>query len=190
MAERSEVYLVRHGETEWSRSGRHTGRTDLPLTEKGREQARALGPLLRGHRFAEVLVSPLERARETAQLAGLGARALPCEDLLEWDYGRWEGRTTAEIRGELPDWLIWTGPVPEGESLEDVAARADRVIQRVERAEGDVALFAHGHVLRILTARWCGFPPIEGRRFLLATATLGVLGWEHDYTGIRVFNAR
>ena len=183
----NEVVLVRHGETEWSRSGRHTGRTDLPLTEQGCQQARAVGALLAGRRFGRVLVSPLARARETARLAGYAGETEP--DLSEWDYGDFEGRTTAEIREQAPGWLIWQGPVPGGETLEQVAERADRVIARCLEEAGDAALFAHGHILRVLTARWCGLPPVEGRRFVLATATLTVLGWEHEYRGVRVFNA-
>jgi probable phosphoglycerate mutase len=190
MSARKEAYLVRHGETEWSRSGRHTGRTDIPLTERGREQARAAGRLLDGREIARVLVSPLERARETARLAGFGGTAEVCEDLREFDYGDYEGRTTADIRREAPGWLIWTGPAPGGETLERVATRADRVIERIDSAPGSLVLFAHGHLLRILMARWCGLAPIEGRRFALETATLTVLGWEHEYRTIRLLNGR
>jgi len=190
MSPRNEAYLVRHGETQWSRSGRHTGRTDVPLTDRGREQARAAGRLLEGRGLALVLVSPLERARETARLAGLGDAAELCDDLREFDYGDYEGRTTAEIRREVPEWLIWTGPVPGGETLERVAARADRVIERIDAAPGPVALFAHGHLLRILMARWCGLAPIEGRRFALDTATLTELGWEHEYRTVLALNRR
>ena len=183
-----DLYLIRHGETEWSKSGRHTGRTDIPLTENGREQARRAGRVLAGRRFDRVLVSPMQRALDTAELAGYADGVERCDDLLEWDYGEAEGRKTVEIREERPGWLVWTGPIPGGETLEAVGARADRVIARVLETDGDVALFAHGHLLRILTARWCRLDPIEGRRFLLATATVTILGWEHDYPGIRAFN--
>lgn len=186
----NELYLIRHGETAWSLSRQHTGRTDIPLTERGRAEARALGRLLDGRRFARVLVSPLKRAAETAHLAGYDSLAERCEELREWDYGEYEGRKTVDIRNEAPGWLIWTGLVPGGETLEQVAARAERVIKLAAEASGDVALFAHGHILRVLTARWCGLPAVEGRRFLLETATLTVLGWEHDYRGVRIFNAR
>jgi broad specificity phosphatase PhoE len=188
MADRNQLYLIRHGETAWSRSGQHTSRTDLPLTENGRRQARALGALLRGHRFARVMTSPLRRAQETAELTGFGAAAEVLEELREWDYGDYEGATTRDIRQKAPGWLIWTSPVPNGETLEQVGARAERVIERARAADGDVALFAHGHILRVLTARWCGLAPVEGRRFALGTATLSVLGWEHDYATLRAFN--
>lgn len=190
MGSRNEAYLVRHGETEWSRSGRHTGRTDLPLTDRGREEARSAGRLLGGRELALVLASPLERARETARLAGCGDAVVVCDDLRELDYGEYEGRTTAEIRREVPGWLIWTGAVPGGESLEQAAARAERVIERIDTAPGPVALFGHGHLLRILIARWCGLDPIEGRRFALETATMSRLGWEHEYRTLHLLNGR
>jgi len=185
-----ELVLVRHGETEWSRSGRHTGRTDLPLTEAGRGEARALAPRLADRRFALVLASPLRRARETARLAGFGDRAEPCDDLRERDYGAYEGRTTAEIREEHPGWNVWTGPLPDGESLEALGERVDRVIARARAAPGDVLLFAHAHSLRVLAARWCELPPVEGRRLLVGTGSLSLLGWERETPGIRALNVR
>lgn len=183
-----DTFLVRHGATEWSESGRHTGRTNMPLTDKGREQARAVATLLDGKPFALVLVSPLDRARETCAIAGYGDQAVVTEDLCEWDYGDYEGLTTAEIREQVPGWTVWTGDLPNGESIEHLAARADRVIERALEATGDVALFAHGHILRVLTARWCELIPQEGRRFMLETGALSVLGWEREYRGIRGWN--
>lgn len=185
-----QIWLVRHGETEWTRSGRHTGRSDIPLTDAGRQQAEALAQRLAGHRFALVLTSPRSRAAETARLAGFGDTAVVDQDLREWDYGAFEGRTTAEIRVEIPDWSIWTGPWRGGETLDDVAARADRVIERCldQNVEGDVLLFAHGHFLRILAARWLGLPASAGRSFALGTATVGVLGWERQTRVIETWN--
>jgi broad specificity phosphatase PhoE len=176
----SEVWLIRHGETEWSRSGKHTGRTDLPLTDQGRKNGEALGRLLDGRRFSLVLTSPLERARETCRLAGFGGRAEIDPNLREWDYGDFEGRTTPEIRKETPTWSLWSDGPRNGESIAQVAARADAVIARVLAAEGDAALFGHGHLLRIITARWLGFPPDAGRRFALGTAAVCVLGYERE----------
>lgn len=183
-----EIWLARHGETEWSRTGRHTGRTDVPLTEAGREEALALGRALGGRKFALVLSSPLSRAFETCRLAGYGDVARKSDDLLEWDYGAVEGRTSAEVRGERPGWTIWTGGVPRGETIEAVAARADRVIEEAVAAAGDVLLFAHGHVLRILAARWLGLEPRAGRLFALGTAALSVLGEEAGTRMIRSWN--
>ena len=187
------AWPMRHGATEWSEAGRHTGRTDVPLTTEGEDQARRLGDQLRdrlaGRAFARVLVSPLARARRTCELAGLGDRAEVVADLVEFDYGDYEGLTTEQIRERVPGWTIWTGPCPGGESLDEVAARADRVIEQVRAVpSGDVALFAHGHVLRILTARWCGLAPREGRCFSLDPATCSVLGWEHEYPTVRRWN--
>lgn len=185
-----DLVVVRHGATEWSRNGRHTGSTDLPLLADGEDEARATGALLDGRQFALVLVSPLSRARETCELAGYGEVAEVEPDLIEWDYGDYEGITTATIRETVPGWTIWTGPWPNGETPDEVGARADRVIERCLAAGGDCAVFGHGHMLRVLTARWCGFSPVEGRRFPLDTATLSVLGWEHEYRGVRRWNAR
>jgi broad specificity phosphatase PhoE len=182
-----EVVLLRHGETEWSASGRHTGRTDVPLTERGRQQARALGTAVAGRHFAEVLTSPLQRASETCRLAGLDGTEV--EDVREWDYGDHEGRTTPEIREEVPGWTVWRGPVPGGERLEDVAARADRVVARLLQAGGDAAVVSHGHFLRVLAARWLELPPVEGRRFALDTATVSVLGTEREARVVRLWNA-
>lgn len=181
-----DVVLVRHGETEWSATGRHTGRTDVVLTERGRRQGEALRPLLAGRRFALVLTSPLVRAAETARLAGLEAE--PDDDLREWDYGVHEGRTTPEIREEVPGWTIWAGPVPGGEAIAAVAARADRVIARIEGVEGDVALVAHGHLLRVLAARWLGLAPEAGAGLMLDTGTLSVLSHERDTRALRLWN--
>ena len=176
---RPELWLVRHGETEWAAAGRHTGRTDVPLTDAGRAQAVAVGGRLRTERFAQVLTSPLARAAETARLAGFAA-AEPAVDLREWDYGVYEGRTTAEIREEQPGWTIWTGGVSGGETVDHVGARVDRVIARAGTIDGATLIFAHGHVLRILAARWLGLPAADGRLFLLGTATVSVLGWERE----------
>jgi probable phosphoglycerate mutase len=185
-----DLWLVRHGETEWARLGRHTGRTDVPLTDVGRDQARALGRRLAGHRFELVLTSPLSRAAETAALAGFGAVARPDPDLMEWDYGSLEGRETAEIRDAYPGWTIWRGPWPGGETIGDVAARADRVVARVRGgAGGDALVFAHGHLLRVLTARWLGLAPESGRWFALDTGTISVLGWERGMPVVQTWNA-
>jgi broad specificity phosphatase PhoE len=183
-----EIWLIRHGETEWSLSGQHTGRTDIPLTATGRRQAAALGRHLVGRRFALVLSSPLGRAIETCRLAGYGAVAETTTDLLEWDYGAYEGRTTADIRAEAPGWTIWSGTVPHGETVDDVARRVNRVIERAVASAGDVALFAHGHVLRVLTACWLGLPPTGGRYLGLGTASISVLGHEHETRVIKVWN--
>lgn len=183
-----EVVLVRHGETEWSANGRHTSRTDLPLTDDGRERARALGGLLGGRRFALVLVSPLRRARETADLAGLGETAEVTDELREWDYGDYEGLTTPEIRADRPDWNLWRDGCPNGESPAQVGARADRVLARASEAGGDVALFAHGHILRVLTARWLEMAPAEGSRFALAAGALSRLGFERETRVVQEWN--
>jgi broad specificity phosphatase PhoE len=175
----NQVILVRHGQTEWSANGRHTGRTDIPLTAAGREQADLAGQRLRGHDVALVLSSPLARAFETCRLAGYGDVALSDEDLLEWDYGAYEGLTSSEIHARRPGWSLWTDGCPDGERGADVAARVDRVIARCRAADGDVALFAHGHVLRVLGARWSAQDPTLGATLFLSTASVSVLGWEH-----------
>ena len=184
-----QVWLVRHGETEWSTSGRHTGRTDIPLTELGRTQAEALARRLAGHRFALILTSPRSRAAETASLAGFPDAVLD-HDLGEWDYGEFEGRTTADIRTEIPDWSVWTGPWRKGETVEAVGVRADRVIERCldPSIEGDALLFAHGHLLRVLAARWIRLPAAAGASFALGTATIGILGWERTNRVIETWN--
>jgi broad specificity phosphatase PhoE len=185
---RHQLWLVRHGETEWSASGQHTSRTDIPLTPLGERQAMALGKNLAGHKFALVLSSPLARARETCRLAGLGDSAEMTDDLREWDYGIYEGRRTADIRKEAPGWTVWNSPIPGGESIEQVAQRTRRVIDRAVGAPGDVALFAHAHVLRVLTACWLGLPPDAGRLLALGTASLNVLGYERETRVISVWN--
>jgi broad specificity phosphatase PhoE len=184
------VWLVRHGETEWAKLGRHTGRTDIPLTDPGRDQARALGRRLASHSFGLVLTSPLSRAAETAEIAGHGETAVRDDDLMEWDYGALEGRRTADIRIEMPGWTIWRGPWPEGETVDDVGARADRVIKRIRaaQADGDVLVFAHGHLLRVLAARWIGLPPASGGLFELSTATLSIVGWDREAPSIELWN--
>jgi probable phosphoglycerate mutase len=185
---RPRAFLVRHGETEWSAEGRHTGRTDVPLLDRGREEAKRIGARLARERFVLVLTSPLSRARETCELAGFGPVAEVTDDLLEWDYGQYEGRRTPEIRKERPGWTLWSGGVPGGETAEDVARRADRVIDRVRSVNGDVALFAHGHVLRVTAARWLGQPPEAGRWYMLSPTTLSVLGWERETPAIERWN--
>jgi probable phosphoglycerate mutase len=183
------IVLARHGETEWSASGRHTSRTDVALTEKGREAARRLGERLAGREFALVLTSPRARAYDTCVEAGLGGAAELTEDLAEWDYGGYEGLTTPEIRVDRPGWLLWDDGVPGGETATQVAARADRVIERALAAGGDVALFAHGHILRVIGARWLGQPARFGGRIALDTATLSELGFEHENRVLRRWNA-
>ena len=183
-----EVVLVRHGQTEWNRTLQHTGRTDVPLTELGRRQGEAVGASLRGREFALVLTSPLQRAAETCRLAGFGDVAETRDDLMEWDYGDYEGRTTAEIRQEVPGWTVFGGGVPNGETAEQVGERADRVIAEVRGVDGDVLIFAHGHQLRILAARWIGLEPLAGRLFALDAATLSTLGYERETAVIRAWN--
>ena len=185
-----QIWLVRHGETEWALNGRHTGTTDIPLTGTGREQAEALGRRLVGRPFALILSSPLSRAAETARLAGFGDRAQLDPDLREWDYGAFEGLTTPEIRALHPDWTIWIGPWTDGETADDVGTRADRIIERCldPGVEGDALLFAHGHFLRVLAARWIGLPAAGGGKFALSTATLGLLGWDRTNRVIELWN--
>ncbi len=185
-----QVWLARHGETEWSRDGRHTGLTEIPLTELGRGQAEGLGTRLAGHRFALVLTSPRSRAIETARLAGFEGVADVDADLAEWDYGALEGRRTAEIVAEHPGWSIWAGPWPGGETVDEVSARADRVLARCVAPDviGDALLFGHGHMLRVLVARWLGLPGRSGSLFGLSTASLSVLGWEHERPIVEAWN--
>jgi broad specificity phosphatase PhoE len=183
-----EVVLVRHGETEWSKALKHTGTTDVPLTDEGRRGAELVGQALRGRSFALVLTSPLQRAAETCRLAGFGDVAQTRDDLREWDYGDYEGRRTAEIREEAPGWTVFKDGVPNGENAEQVGARADRVIEEVRAADGDALLFAHGHLLRVLTARWLGLDAREGRLFALDPATLSTLGWERETAVLRLWN--
>jgi broad specificity phosphatase PhoE len=174
------IYLVRHGATERSVEGRHTGRADIPLTDEGRRQAGMLRERLAGKPFALVLVSPLKRALETAQLAGYGDVAEIEPDLMEWDYGAYDNLTAVEIRRERPGWTPWDGGFPEGETLQQLAARAERVLARVRPVNGDVALFAHGHILRVIAARWLEQPPVEAAHYYLSTASLSVLGRERE----------
>jgi probable phosphoglycerate mutase len=183
-----EIWLMRHGETAWSVSGAHTGRTDIPLTENGIKQAQDLKLRLKGRKFALVLVSPMSRARETCRLAGYADVAEVTPDLLEWDYGDYEGRSTPEIQKDRPGWSLWRDGVPNGESVEQVGTRVARLIERAAQVQGDVAMFAHGHVLRIMTAVWLGLPPKDGQLFALNTGTMSVLGFEHEYRVIRRWN--
>jgi probable phosphoglycerate mutase len=184
------LFVIRHGATEWSRSGQHTGHTDIPLLPEGEAQARATGQLLADHEFALVLTSPLQRARRTCELVGLADQAQVEPNLIEWDYGDYEGITSAEIHQSVPGWTVWTGAVPGGDTIEQVAARADAVIERALATDGDTIVFAHGHILRLLTARWCELDPVEGRRFVLDPATLCVLGWEHESRAVLQWNNR
>ena len=185
---RGDIVLVRHGETEWSVSGQHTGNTDIPLTDAGRRQAEALGGRLSGFSFARVLSSPLARALDTCRLAGFGEAAELTDDLREWDYGEYEGRRTMDIREERPGWGLWKDGVPGGETVEEVGRRVDRVLEAARAAGGDVALFAHGHVLRVAGARWIDLPPTYGARLALSTATISVLGWERETPVITRWN--
>ena len=183
------VLAIRHGETEWSLNGRHTGTTDIPLTDNGRRLARLLRSPLSGRAFALVLVSPLQRARETCELAGVAASAVIDSDLMEWDYGTYEGLTPEQIHKQSPGWLIFRDGCPGGETPEQVGARTDRVIARARAAHGDVALFAHGHVLRVLVARWLGLPADAGEHFLLDTGTLNVLDYYRGIPALKTWNA-
>jgi broad specificity phosphatase PhoE len=174
------VYLVRHGETAWSASGQHTGRTDIPLTEEGERKARGLRDRLKGLMFDRVFTSPLQRAKRTCALAGFGEAAKVDPDLLEWDYGDYEGRKTGEILAERPGWLLFRDGCPNGEQPADVGARADRVIGRLRGVDDRAIAFSSGHILRVLASRWLGLPPLEGRLFNLSTASISILGYEHD----------
>jgi probable phosphoglycerate mutase len=186
------LYLARHGETEWSLAHKHTGRTDIPLTARGEENARALGPRLAGVSFAKVLTSPLKRAKRTCELAGFGAAAVEEADLMEWNYGAYEGRKTSEIRQGCADWELFRDGCPDGESPADISARADRVVARLRSMEGNVLLFSHGHFLRVLTARWLELEASAGRCFMLDAAALSMLGYEHGRCDpvIRLWNER
>jgi broad specificity phosphatase PhoE len=184
----AEVVLVRHGETEWSRTGKHTGRTDVPLTDEGRRQAELLRESLASRSFARVLTSPLSRAAETCRLAGFESAELR-DELVEWDYGEYEGISTPDIRAERPGWFLWRDGCPGGESAADVGARLDALVAELKALDGDAAVFAHGHSLRVLTARWLDLGPERGALFALATGTLSVLGWERETPVIRTWNA-
>ncbi len=185
-----QIFLARHGETAWTISHQHTGRTDIPLTTRGEANAMSLGERLKRETFERVFVSPLGRARRTCALAGFGAQARLEADLLEWDYGPYEGLTTAEIRRERPGWYLFRDGCPGGESVEAVGARADRVVARLKGAPGRVLLFGHGHFFRVLAARWIGLPAADARLFWLGTAALSILGYEHnlDDPVIRLWN--
>ena len=182
------VFAIRHGETAWSRSGQHTGTTDIPLTDNGRRLAERMRPVLATNAFGLVLCSPMQRARETCELAGLGDQAVIDADLVEWNYGEYEGLTPKQVEETAPDWLIFRDGCPGGETPEHVGVRVDRVIARSRAVEGDTALFAHGHVLRVFVARWIGLPPGGGQHFLLNTGTLCVLGYYHDIPAVRIWN--
>ena len=184
-----EIYLVRHGETEWSLSGQHTGSTDIPLTENGKAVARELGEKLIGIEFTAVWSSPMSRALDTARLAGYEHDVRIDDRLKEWTYGDYEGKTTPEVRETRPDWFLWRDGCPGGESPEQVGHRSDELIDEVRAVEGDVLLFAHGHILRVITARWLGYPPGDGMHFSLGTATLSILGWEREAASIWRWNA-
>jgi broad specificity phosphatase PhoE len=189
-AAQPEVWLIRHGETEWSLSGQHTGRTDIPLTEHGHEQARLLRPVLAAQPFDEVWCSPLTRARETCAETGLSSQAKEVPDLREWDYGIYEGRTTKAIREETPDWSIWNSPVPEGESVEAIQARAQSVVARLLQTHGRIALFSHAHFLRVLAGCWMADSARLGAHLVLDTATVSVLGFDRETRAIRQWNVR
>jgi probable phosphoglycerate mutase len=184
------IYLARHGETAWSLSGQHTGLTDIPLTERGERNARRLGERLKGMTFAQIFTSPLQRARKSCELAGFGAMAKVDPDLVEWDYGTYEGRTSADIHKERPDWQLFRDGCPGGETLEHIGARADAVIARLRAIDKDTLLVSSGHFLRVLAARWCGLDVAAGRLFLLSTAALSILGYEHNKAepAIRLWN--
>jgi probable phosphoglycerate mutase len=191
MSEGTQLWLIRHGETEWSLSGQHTSRTDIALTDHGRKRAEELRDYLKGTVFQAVFVSPMQRARETCQIAGFGSQAVVDDDLKEWDYGVYEGKTTAEIRAQIPGWSVWKDPIVDGETAEQVGLRADHVIARSLTASpggGNVALFAHAHILRILAARWLGLAAIEGSLFALGTGSVSVLGWEREARVISSWN--
>jgi broad specificity phosphatase PhoE len=187
--EAQKIYLIRHGETEWSRAGKHTGLTDVALTEHGRQTARLLEPVLAREKFVAVLSSPLQRARETCELAGMQELAVVEPDLIEWNYGDYEGLTTRQIQSARPGWSVFHHGCPGGESPAQVAARADRVVAKVRASDGSVALFAHGHILRIVAARWINLPPSFGENLLLDTATICVLGYYYETPAIKMWNA-
>jgi broad specificity phosphatase PhoE len=185
---RQRIVIVRHGETEWSRIKRHTGRTDIPLTDEGRRQARELVDTLAGLTFEAVFVSPLRRARETCAIVGFGDLATVDPDLVEWDYGAYEGKMSAEVQQQRPGWNLFRDGVPEGETIDDVAARAARVIERVRAVSGDVLVFGHGHQLRVVTALWLEYPAAAAQHLLLETASPSTLGYERDWTALLSWN--
>ena len=187
--EAQRVYLIRHGETAWSRAGKHTGVTDVSLTDHGRQTARMLHPVLAREQFVLVMTSPLQRARETCELAGLAKFSRVEPDLMEWNYGEYEGLTTRQIQSARPGWSVFHHGSPRGETPEQVAGRADRVLAKVRATDGNVALFAHGHILRVIAARWVNQPPSFGEHLLLDTATLSVLGYYYDTPALKAWNA-
>jgi probable phosphoglycerate mutase len=191
MSEGTQLWLIRHGETEWSLSGQHTSRTDIALTDHGRKRAEELREYLKGTTFNAVFVSPMQRARETCQIAGFGSQAVVDDNLKEWDYGIYEGKTTAQIRAQRPGWSVWKDPIVDGETAEQVGTRADHAIARSLASSpegGKVALFAHAHILRILAARWLGLAATEGSLFALGTGSVSVLGWERETRVISSWN--
>jgi len=188
-ATEQQVYVIRHGETEWSLSGQHTGITDIPLTENGRNLAELLHPVLAKESFALVLTSPLQRAKETCRLSGLGDQAEVNSNLTEWNYGEYEGLTPAQIHQKTPGWLLFTDGAPGGETPEQVGERADHVIKKVKAVKGNVALFAHGHIFRVLVARWIDLPATAGRKFLLDTGTLNILSYYRGLPAVKTWNA-
>jgi len=188
----TQIYLVRHGETEWTLSGRHTSHTDLPLTAEGERGAAKLGRILHGTKFTQVFSSPLQRARRTCALAGFGATVRSEPDIQEWDYGDYEGRTTAEIRAEQPGWNVFENGCPRGETVAEISERADTLLARIRAMDGTIALFSHGHFLQVLAARWIDLPVQKGQHFSLDTASIGILGYEHssqDIPAIALWNA-
>jgi broad specificity phosphatase PhoE len=185
----TQIYLIRHGETEWSASGQHTSRTDKPLTDKGREQAECAKELLRTVSFVKVLSSPRSRATETAEIAGLGSRIEHKEELAEIDYGDFEGLTTTEIREKVPGWTVWTHPCPNGETLEQAAARAKKVIEEIKGTTGSVAVFSHGHMLRIFACAYLGLPPENGQHLQVDTCSISILSHEHEMPTIKLWNS-
>jgi broad specificity phosphatase PhoE len=184
------IYLIRHGETEWSETGQHTGRTDKPLTDKGRQQAEVARDLLRKVSFGMVLSSPSSRAVETAEIVGLGSRVQTKDELAEVDYGDYEGLTTKEIRDKVPDWTVWTHPCPNGETLEQAAARARKVIEEIKGTTGSVAVFSHGHMLRIFACAYLGLPPENGQHLQVDTCSISILSHEHESPTIKLWNSR
>jgi broad specificity phosphatase PhoE len=187
--QKQRVYICRHGETEWSRSGQHTSFTDLPLTQKGVEQVKGLAKRLEDKKFAKVFCSPLLRARKTCEIAGFMEEAVIDDDLFEWRYGDYEGIKTVDIRKTVPGWSVFTHGCPNGESIEDVQQRADRMIEKIREIDGDVAIFSSGHFSRVFTARWLGFPVLAGRHFILNTGTLSILSYERETPAVKMWNA-
>jgi probable phosphoglycerate mutase len=182
------IFLIRHGETNWSVAGKHTGLTDVPLTEEGKKQAALLGKRLQGHTFQKVFTSPLQRAQETCRLAGMGKHAIIDPNLVEWNYGRYEGLTSEEIRKIDPAWNLFSQGAPKGESVADISARATKVLIKLQSLHGDLALFSSAHFLRILTVKWLQLPPSEGRHFFLSPASLSILGFEHQNPALLLWN--